>query len=440
MTTPTTTFLFTDVVGSTERLQSVGDERSHGDLRDHHRRLVQAIRAHDGEHVKWEGDGVMAAFSSATDAIRCAILMQQAAASRGIALRVGLNAGDALKSRDEDYFGIPVVVAARLCASARPQQVLCSAVVVGLLAGNRSFEFREIASLVLKGIETPLPTYELLYEPVPEPHEWTEDESAVYRQLAAIAVPNRQEQFAVMLGLLPFETKESFRVVELACGEGALSYAVLNLFPGSRVRALDISESMRERARLVLAPFGDRATVNEFDLASMDWLEYIDGADVVLCALVLHHLADGAKQRTFGNICARLSDRGVLLLSDIVAAEHIQQIALFGDIYDDIAKRQSLETTGELALYDRFQKNHWNFYRHGLPAQENPAPLLSQLTWLSDAGFEAVDCFWLRAGFAVYGGFKTLGSRVTQDRPTFGEAERSAARGLAAASQAPLQF
>jgi ubiquinone/menaquinone biosynthesis C-methylase UbiE len=378
----------------------------------------------------------MAAFSSATDAVRCAILMQQDAASREVALRVGLNAGDALKSTGEDYVGTPVVVASRLCATAHPRQVLCSAVVVGLLSGNRSFSFREIGPLSLKGIETPMQTYELLYEPMPEPHRWTEKESALYRQLAAIAVPNRQEQFAVMLGLLPFPTEEPMRAVELACGEGALSYAVLDLFPHSRVRALDISESMRGIARAVLAPFGDRATVDEFDLASMDWLEYIDGADAVFCALVLHHLADGAKQATFRNIYARLSDRGVLLLADIVAAEHAQQLALFGDIYDDIAKRQSLESTGELALYQRFQEDRWNFYRHGLPAQENPAPLFSQLSWLRDAGFEAVDCFWLRTGFAIYGGYKTLQAPVAEGRPIFLEAERSAARGLAAALEA----
>lgn len=49
---------------------------------------------------------------------------------------------------------------------------------------------------------------------------WTEEDSRVYRELAAVAVPAREEQIATLLSLLPFSEGTNFRAVELGCGEG----------------------------------------------------------------------------------------------------------------------------------------------------------------------------------------------------------------------------
>ena len=88
--------------------------------------------------------------------------------------------------------------------------------------------------------------------------EWTEDDSRMYRELAAIAVPAREEQVATLLSLLPFQQQDAFRAVELGCGEGALSFAVLDCFPNASVLALDGSASMREQAGRHLGRFGER--------------------------------------------------------------------------------------------------------------------------------------------------------------------------------------
>src|SRR5712692_2187072 len=72
------TLLFTDLVGSTELVARAGDERAQRVLRAHHDLLTKAAAAYGGEEVKWLGDGLMVAFPSAVDAVRCAIAMQQA--------------------------------------------------------------------------------------------------------------------------------------------------------------------------------------------------------------------------------------------------------------------------------------------------------------------------------------------------------------------------
>lgn len=161
------TLLFTDLVNSTELLQRVGDERAQRIFQAHHRLLKDTAAAHGGEEVKWLGDGLMTVFASAADAVRAAVAMQQAARRRAagerLALRVGLNAGEALRE-ETDYFGTPVVIARRLCEQAHAGQILSSGVVVGLLAGRQAFRFSEVGALDLRGLATPVAAYEVPYQ------------------------------------------------------------------------------------------------------------------------------------------------------------------------------------------------------------------------------------------------------------------------------------
>jgi len=80
---PITTILFTDLVNSTALMQRVGDERARTLFAAHHRLLSDAVAAHGGSELQWLGDGLMVAFSSTADAVRCAVAMQQAAAPGG---------------------------------------------------------------------------------------------------------------------------------------------------------------------------------------------------------------------------------------------------------------------------------------------------------------------------------------------------------------------
>ncbi|MEX1253735.1 MAG: AAA family ATPase [Dehalococcoidia bacterium] len=163
----TTTILFTDLVESSELLQRAGDEDAQRIFQAHHKLLRDAVAAHGGHEVKWLGDGLMVAFPSAADAVRCAIAMQRAAqrpvAGERLQIRAGLNVGETL--RDEtDYFGTPVVVARRLCDLAEGGQILCSALVAGLLFGRQAFRFQDRGPLDLKGIAEPVPASEVLYD------------------------------------------------------------------------------------------------------------------------------------------------------------------------------------------------------------------------------------------------------------------------------------
>jgi class 3 adenylate cyclase/tetratricopeptide (TPR) repeat protein len=163
----TVTILFTDLVNSTELMQRAGDEDAQRIFKAHYQVLREAVAANGGAEVKSLGDGLMVAFNAAADAVRCAINMQQASrravSGEHLAIRVGLNVGDAL--RDEgDLFGTPVVVARRLCDSAAAGQIRASAAVAHVLAGRQAFSFRDLGALELKGITEPVPACEVVFE------------------------------------------------------------------------------------------------------------------------------------------------------------------------------------------------------------------------------------------------------------------------------------
>jgi class 3 adenylate cyclase/tetratricopeptide (TPR) repeat protein len=161
------TFLFTDLIQSTEHLQRAGDEAGQQLFRAHHRLMTQAVTANGGEELEWLGDGILAAFSSASDAVRCAISVQQTArrpaAGARFEIRIGIHAGEALR-REGGYFGTPVVTARRLCDRAVRGQILCSRLILELLSARRGFNFHDLGSLELKGLTTPLGVAEVTYE------------------------------------------------------------------------------------------------------------------------------------------------------------------------------------------------------------------------------------------------------------------------------------
>ena len=88
-----------------------------------------------------------------------------AAASTRSGLRVGLSGGE-VSREDDDYFGDPVVEAARLCALCESGQIL-AADVVRSMAGRRSpSRCRSLGELTLKGLPDPVETVEVLWEPL----------------------------------------------------------------------------------------------------------------------------------------------------------------------------------------------------------------------------------------------------------------------------------
>ena len=161
-TTRTITALFTDVVGSTDLMARLGSKAAESMRARHFSSIRGALAVHRGREVKTLGDGFMAIFESAGDGLACAVTMQRAVIrdngqrdDGGLGMRVGLSAGEVTQEGD-DFFGMPVVEASRLCAAAQGGQILASDVVRMLVGWGGMHHLEPLAPLELKGIPEPV--------------------------------------------------------------------------------------------------------------------------------------------------------------------------------------------------------------------------------------------------------------------------------------------
>lgn len=234
---------------------------------------------------------------------------------------------------------------------------------------------------------------------------WSEDASDVYQRIAAIAVPHRAEQIAALLMLLPFGTEDQFRVVELGCGEGRLAAAILEAFPQATVTALDGSESMLAATGARLAGYGERFEIEQFDLLRDDWWHHLDGAGAVVSSLAVHHLDGPGKQRFYAAARQRIAAPGALLIADVIQPAHSRANEYYAQLYDQLARQRSIELTGSDGYYQDFLTENWNMFRYPDDDWDKPSRIFEHLRWLDEAGFDQVDCFWMLAGHAIYGGY-----------------------------------
>ena len=143
----TMTVMFTDLVGSTELRSRIGEDAAEVLRAAHDAILADAIRAHDGRVVKHLGDGLMATFASAAAGVAAGVAIQQGidlanrrSEGEQLHVRIGISVGD-VTVEDEDCFGLPVVEAQRLEASANPGTIRCAELVVHLARGRGGHEF-----------------------------------------------------------------------------------------------------------------------------------------------------------------------------------------------------------------------------------------------------------------------------------------------------------
>jgi class 3 adenylate cyclase len=147
------TILFTDLVGSTERAQSLGDRRWRELLELHHGAVRDQLARFRGREIDTAGDGFFASFDGPARAIRCALAVLAALDRLGLPARSGLHTGEC-EVVDGKLAGIAVHTGARVAAEAQAGEVLVSQTVRDLVAGS-GIKFEDRGLHVLKGLPEP---------------------------------------------------------------------------------------------------------------------------------------------------------------------------------------------------------------------------------------------------------------------------------------------
>ncbi len=148
--------LFADIAESTALTEQLGDAAFRAKARELDTSLRAVIRECAGTPVEGKvlGDGVLAAFTSARQAIECALRCNGAGESVGLKLHLGIHAGDVIREGNNVYGGA-VNIAARIAGASAPGEVLVSDTVRGLARTSAGVAYDDRGEQSLKGVGEP---------------------------------------------------------------------------------------------------------------------------------------------------------------------------------------------------------------------------------------------------------------------------------------------
>ncbi|MGI9008084.1 MAG: class I SAM-dependent methyltransferase [Streptosporangiaceae bacterium] len=220
--------------------------------------------------------------------------------------------------------------------------------------------------------------------------------AATWAAEAAQRERNHAAPWKLMAELLPFGADAEFTFADLGAGTGNCARAVLQEFPASTAVLADFSAEMMGASEEQMRPFAGRYRYVEFDLSkAADWPGGIPAAlGAVVTSLCVHHLPDERKAGLFGEIFTRLAPGGWYLNYDPVRTADAVVTAAWQRAADrgnpGAAHKRASRTPEEQARWD----NHVRFI----------APLEAQLADLRAAGFDAVDVYYKRLEYVIFGG------------------------------------
>lgn len=152
----TAIILFADIADSTALTERLGDAAFRSRARALDDALRAAVRANGGDVIdaKTLGDGILATFPAASQAIAAALACGAAGEAQGLPLHLGLHAGDVIREQN-NVFGGAVNIAARMSALSAPGEVLVSRTVADLARTSAGVTFDDRGEHALKGIAEP---------------------------------------------------------------------------------------------------------------------------------------------------------------------------------------------------------------------------------------------------------------------------------------------
>lgn len=164
--------VFADVTGSVRLFDSLGDETAWKLIQKCLKGMTEEVDEHQGRVVKTIGDEVMCTFSTADDAIKAAVGMQERVRDDSIrgeknepalSVRIGIHFGEVIP-KDNDVFGDAVNLASRMATAAKGGQIITTQLTAEALSGRLKAMVRLVDRMPVKGKRDPINIYEVVWE------------------------------------------------------------------------------------------------------------------------------------------------------------------------------------------------------------------------------------------------------------------------------------
>jgi class 3 adenylate cyclase len=163
------TIMFTDMKDSTAITTRLGDSEAIELFRTHNALTRDALAKYNGREIQHTGDGFMVSFTTASQAVECAIAVQRSFLTHNkkhpdanINVRIGICAGEPVEE-DQRLFGSTVQLTSRICDEAQPDQILVAPVIRDLCLGKQ-LAFKDQGEFDLKGFDQPQRMYEVQWQ------------------------------------------------------------------------------------------------------------------------------------------------------------------------------------------------------------------------------------------------------------------------------------
>ena len=218
------------------------------------------------------------------------------------------------------------------------------------------------------------------------------------------AIPLASEQLDIMLTAISMNGKVD-NFLDLGCGSGILSAAILDRFPDAVGTLVDFSEPMLNAAQDHLSGYNKHLRLYKADLASASWLDLVrDRApfDVIVSGYAIHHLTDNRKRELYEEIHGHLTVGGIFINVEHVSSSTPWVESLFERTFVDGLHSRERNKGGS-----RTREALAKEYYHREDKKENIlASVENQCQWLGEIGYEDVDCYFKILELAVFGGRK----------------------------------
>lgn len=242
-----------------------------------------------------------------------------------------------------------------------------------------------------------------------EPHQW-HDPEYVRDWIGSYRTRDKERlsRLRMLAGLIPFEHTEAIHVLDVGAGYGFLSQVILDEFPNSQVVCQDYSEPMIKEAHQRLQGYADRVTYCNSDLLNPEWSKGVPGPfHAVVSSIAIHNVRLPERIRLiYREIFDLVKPSGCFLNAENVgAAGDFSRVLYHKHRLLQMQERLRQEAeAGESVKELEAEQARLNQQRSiGAFA----ISLEKYLSWLHEAGFDEVDCFWKEAGQAIFGGYRS---------------------------------
>jgi tRNA (cmo5U34)-methyltransferase len=219
------------------------------------------------------------------------------------------------------------------------------------------------------------------------------------------AIPLAEEQIGVMMSILGSRPEPVARFLDLGCGDGILSAAILGGYPSSHGVLVDFSEPMLEQARVQFAGYTDQLTFLNLDYGDPAWLTKINAYgpfDAIVSGYSIHHQPNERKPSLYQEIFTLLRPGGWFV--------NIEHIAPLSPLATELFNNHMVEAYYAIEQENGGARTRAEMAEVFLNRPDKDANILVpvdvQCEWLRDIGFELVDCYFRVYELAVFAGQK----------------------------------